>query len=81
MKAFFIMDSMSQPIAVAADEGIAEDLMFAMAMDEGLVDEEEGTFDFGGLSLMDVDLDKLKNGLLLTEEEILRLEEEGAVFL
>lgn len=81
MKAFFILDGTSQPLAVAADEGIAEDLMFAMAMEDGLVDEEEGTFDFGGLNVLDVDMKTLKEGLLLTEEELLQLEEEGAVFL
>lgn len=81
MKAFFVLDGSSQPIAVATSESMAEDLMFAMTMNDGLVDEEGGTFDFGGLSLLDVDMQTLRESLMLTGEELTRLEEEGAVLL
>ena len=81
MKAFMIIDENARPKAVAEDESIAEHLMFSMAEAQGLVDQEEGTFDFGGLSILDVDLTALKESMLLTEEEILQLEEDGAILI
>lgn len=81
MKAFMIIDENARPKAVAEDESTASELMFGLAEAQGLVDQEEGTFDFGGLSILDVDLTALKESMLLTEEEILQLEEDGAILI
>ena len=81
MKAFIVINEKAKPLAVAEDESLAEDLMFHIGIDMGMVDEDEGTFDFSGLSILEVTMPALKESRLLTEDEILQLEEDGAILI
>lgn len=81
MTTFFIMDSGSIPLAVTTDKDIAEQVMFSISMEKGLVDEEEGTFDLGGMFFSPVELEEVIGAELLTGADIVQLKREGVLFL
>lgn len=81
MKAFIILDGNSRPVGAAMDEGMAMDVLFTIALQEGRIDEELGTFDFADNSVLSTDIEKLRESAFLTTEELKELEEKGAVIL
>jgi hypothetical protein len=81
MKAFIVLNEKAKPIAATTDEAIAMDVLFNLALQEGRVDEDRGTFDFGDSTILDTDLETLRESMLLTGEEMDQLEEEGAVLI
>lgn len=81
MKTFIVLDSNSRPIAATTDEAIAFDILFNKALQEGRVDEDLGTFDFGGDSILDTDFETIRESMFFTEAELTQLEEEGAILI
>ena len=81
MKTFIVLDDNSRPIAATTDEAIAVDILFNKARQEGRVDEELGTFDFGDNSILDTDFESLRESMFFTEAELTTLEEEGAILI
>ena len=81
MKTFIVLDGNSRPIAATTDEAIAMDILFNKALQEGRVDEDLGTFDFGGDSILDTDFETIRESMFFTEAELTQLEEEGAILI
>lgn len=81
MKTFIVLDGNSRPIAATTDEAIAMDILFNKALQEGRVDEDLGTFDFGGDSILDTDFESMRESMFFTEAELTQLEEEGAILI
>ena len=81
MKTFIVLDGNSRPIAATTDEAIAMDILFNKAMKEGRVDEDLGTFDFSGDSIHNTDLESMRESMFFTEDELTKLEEEGAILI
>ena len=57
------------------------DVLFNLALKEGRVDDGRGTFDFGDNSIINTDIETLRESNLLTGEEMDQLEEAGAVLI
>jgi hypothetical protein len=81
MKAYVVLDEQSRPIAAAMNEAMAMDVLFTIALQEGKIDEERGTFDFSSNSIINVDFNALRESMFFTEAEIEELENNGAVIV
>lgn len=81
MEAFIVLNEKNRPIAAAMDEGMAMDILFTIALQEGRVNDESGTFDFGDNSVLNVDFDTIRESMFFTEAELTKLEEEGAILI
>lgn len=81
MKTFIVLDGDSRPIGATTNEEMAMDILFNKALHEGRVDEDLGTFDLGGNSILETDLESVRESMFFTEKELTKLEEDGAILI
>jgi hypothetical protein len=81
MKVYVVLDEQSRLVAAAMNEAMAMDALFTVALQNGRIDEERGTFDFSSNSVISTELDTLRESMFFTDAEINELQDNGIVIV
>lgn len=81
MKVYVVLDEQSRPVAAAMNEAMTMDALFTVALQDGRIDEERGTFDFSNNSVISTELDTLRESMFFTDAEIDELQDNGIVIV